>query len=47
MHSQDHRRPYTSPLKRTDADPSLRRKMHGPIQPMDEKPSFLRRLFRW
>lgn len=31
---------------RQNLDPSMRRKVHGPIRPMDE-PSLLARLFRW
>ena len=27
-------------------DPSMRRKVHGPIRPMEE-PGFFERLFRW
>jgi hypothetical protein len=29
------------------SDQSLQRKTYGPIRPMDEKPSLLRRLFEW
>ncbi len=31
---------------RQHLDPSMRRKVHGPIRPMKE-PGFLERLFRW
>lgn len=31
---------------RQNLDPSTRRKLYGPIRPMDE-PSLLERLFRW
>jgi hypothetical protein len=31
---------------RRHLDPSMRRKVHGPIRPMDE-PGFFERLFRW
>ena len=31
---------------RPSLDPSMRRKVHGPIRPMDE-PTFFERLFRW
>ena len=31
---------------RQSLDPSMRRKVHGPIRPMEE-PSLLERLFRW
>lgn len=31
---------------RQSLDPSMRRKVHGPIRPMTE-PSLIERLFRW
>jgi hypothetical protein len=31
---------------RQSLDPSMRRKVHGPIRPMEE-PGFFERLFRW
>ncbi len=34
------------PKPRRQLDPGVRRKVHGPIRPMEE-PGFFERLFRW
>jgi hypothetical protein len=42
-------RPSDWKLRKQEIDPSMRRMIHGPIQPMDEDRTFLWRLFhtRW